>query len=110
MALGNALFVWTCATNTFAIPVVKHQADREHKVISTGPYAYVRHPMYSCLFVVFIGTSLMLGSLWGLPLTCLIESILAVRVIGEERVLHKNLPGYGGYCKRVRSRLVPFVW
>jgi len=96
--------------NSFAAPVVKLQAERAQRVISTGPYAYVRHPMYSGMMLFFAGLPLALGSWWGLAMAPLFLALFAVRIGIEERTLREGLPGYIDYAARVRYRLVPGVW
>jgi len=96
--------------NSFAAPVVKLQAERAQHVISTGPYAYVRHPMYSGMMLFFAGLPLALGSWWGLAMAPLFLALFAVRIDIEERTLREGLPGYIDYAARVRYRLVPGVW
>lgn len=96
--------------NSFAAPVVKLQAERAQHVISTGPYAYVRHPMYSGMMLFFAGLPLALGSWWGLAMAPLFLALFAVRIRIEERTLREGLPGYIDYAARVRYRLVPGVW
>lgn len=96
--------------NKFAASVVKIQRARGHKVIDTGPYQYVRHPMYAGLIFRNIGTPLLLGSWWGLyPATALIIFVV-VRILFEERTLSTGLEGYNGYIERVPYRLIPLVW
>jgi protein-S-isoprenylcysteine O-methyltransferase Ste14 len=97
-------------TNSFAAPVVKIQAERGHRVISDGPYAIVRHPMYSGALLLILGTPLLLGSWWGLALSPLLILLFAVRAVMEERTLMAELPGYADYAARVRYRLIPMVW
>lgn len=80
------------------------------KVISTGPYAIVRHPMYASASLYLFGTPLALGSSWGLVVFGAMLPFLLWRLVDEERFLAKNLPGYTEYQKRVRYRLIPFVW
>jgi protein-S-isoprenylcysteine O-methyltransferase Ste14 len=93
-------------TNTSAtIEIAENQ-----RVISTGPYAVVRHPMYASGSLYLLGTPLALGSYWGfLPIAAMMP-FLIWRLIDEERFLARNLPGYSEYQKRIRYRLVPFVW
>ena len=79
-------------------------------MVSTGPYAHVRHPMYAGAVLFFIGTPLLLGSWWGLAAAPLIAAVMAVRAVLEERVLADELPGYRRYAARVRYRLIPGVW
>jgi len=96
--------------NTFAAPVLKVQAERGHRVIDSGPYAFVRHPMYSGAVLYFVAIALMLGSLWGLALTPVFFVLFSIRAGLEERALTGGLPGYADYVARVRYRLVPGVW
>ena len=97
-------------TNTFAAPVVKIQAERGHRVVSDGPYAVVRHPMYGGTLLLIAGVPLLLGSWCGLAFAPLIVLLFAVRAVMEERMLMAELPGYTDYAARVRYRLVPYVW
>jgi protein-S-isoprenylcysteine O-methyltransferase Ste14 len=96
--------------NTFAVSVVKIQKARGHKVIDTGPYQYVRHPMYTGLIFRNIGTPLLLGSWWGLCQTSVIIVLVVVRLLFEERALSTGLDGYNRYIERVPYRLIPLVW
>ena len=96
--------------NRFAVPVVKVQAEREHTVISTGPYAYVRHPMYAGALGFLLGAPLLLGSWWGLAAALLLVLAMAIRAVLEERALTAELEGYADYAARVRYRLVPYLW
>jgi protein-S-isoprenylcysteine O-methyltransferase Ste14 len=79
-------------------------------VISTGPYAVVRHPMYAGALPLSVGTPLALGSWWGLLAVVLVLPALIWRLLDEEKFLKKNLAGYAEYAKRVRYRLMPLVW
>ncbi|MEC5408721.1 isoprenylcysteine carboxylmethyltransferase family protein [Paraburkholderia sp. MPAMCS5] len=96
--------------NSFAAPVVKIQTSRGHKVIDSGPYARVRHPMYAAALLFFVGTPLLLGSWWGLAFVPVMAGGLGWRAVREERVLAAALDGYPDYMKRVRFRFVPFIW
>lgn len=96
--------------NSFAAPVVKIQAERGHKVSDSGPYAYVRHPMYAWAIPFLVGTPLLLGSWFGFACVPVLIVGLAVRAVLEERVLCAQLDGYDEYAARVRYRFVPFVW
>jgi protein-S-isoprenylcysteine O-methyltransferase Ste14 len=96
--------------NKFAASVVKIQKARGHKVIDTGPYQYVRHPMYTGLILRSIGTPLLLGSWWGLCQTSVMVILVVVRLLFEERALSAGLEGYNRYIERVPYRLIPLVW
>ena len=104
------IFFLTVRVNSFAAPVVKIQTERGHKVVSDGPYAIVRHPMYAGALLLFAGTPLLLGSWWGLALAPVITVLLAARAVLEERTLARELDGYAEYAVRVRYRLIPLVW
>jgi protein-S-isoprenylcysteine O-methyltransferase Ste14 len=101
---------WVFQTNSFAAPVIKIQAERKQTVISTGPYAIVRHPMYAFAIWQFVGMPLMLGSWWGLAFVPPILAAVAVRTLGEEKMLRAELEGYDAYARRVRWRYAPGVW
>jgi protein-S-isoprenylcysteine O-methyltransferase Ste14 len=96
--------------NTFAAPVVKMQKERGQRVISTGLYGIVRHPMYSGGSLLFIGGPVLLGSIYGLVIGLLLTVMIAVRSLGEEEMLKHELDGYNEYMKKVKWRLVPFVF
>lgn len=100
----------TFRVNSFAAPVVKVQGERGQQVISTGPYAIVRHPLYAGAVLWMIGLPLLLGSWWGLPIGLAIVVMVAVRAVGEEQVLKRELAGYEAYMQKVRFRLLPGVW
>jgi protein-S-isoprenylcysteine O-methyltransferase Ste14 len=96
--------------NSFAAPVVRVQAERSQRVIDTGPYAIVRHPMYASAISYLLGIPLLLGSWWGLPVALLFIIGVSVRSVFEERLLARDLEGYAEYARRVRWRIVPYVW
>lgn len=99
---------WTFRENAFAAPVVKIQEGQ--KVIDTGPYAYVRHPMYTSALLFFVSLPLILGSWWGLLLAVPFILGVAWRAVHEEEALRAGLSGYDAYAARVRYRFVPMVW
>lgn len=84
--------------------------SHDQPVISTGPYHYVRHPMYAGSLVMFFGVPLAVGSLWALLPFAALVALIVVRLIEEERVLSAYLPGYADYCAHTRARLIPHVW
>lgn len=107
---SSAFIMWVFIVNTFAAAIVKVQSERGHHVISSGPYAYVRHPMYTGGVLFMIGASLLIGSWWGVAISPIFAILFAVRTRIEERTLTTGLPGYADYASRVRYRLVPGVW
>ena len=102
------LFMWVESVNKFAEPGVRVHA--EQKVINTGPYAIVRHPMYMGVPSFSVGTALALGSYWALVPAALLLPILVGRTAMEDRTLLEELAGYKQYASRVRYRLLPGVW
>ena len=100
----------TFRENSFGAPIVRIQAERGHKVISTGPYAIVRHPMYASAAVLLVGMALALNSAWGALAAVFMEFGLTLRIRGEERVLREGLPGYAEYTQRVHYKLIPLIW
>jgi len=115
--LGLALYVmgWWIMTlvmkvNPFAVPVVKSQQERHQRVVDTGVYAVVRHPMYSGFAPMAIGPALWLQSYAAALLAVIPIAVLAVRSVFEERFLKRELKGYEAYTRKVRYRLIPFVW
>jgi protein-S-isoprenylcysteine O-methyltransferase Ste14 len=96
--------------NTFAAPVVKMQKERGQTVISTGMYSVVRHPMYAGALLLFVASPLLLGSVWGLIMSLILIVMIAVRSIGEEAMLKQELEGYRDYVKKVKWRMIPFIF
>jgi protein-S-isoprenylcysteine O-methyltransferase Ste14 len=96
--------------NTFASPLVRIQAERRQQVISSGTYGLVRHPLYLAGILMFLGVPLLLGSLYGLFIGILMLVLLAFRIAGEEKMLVNELEGYADYRKKVKYRLIPFIW
>jgi protein-S-isoprenylcysteine O-methyltransferase Ste14 len=112
---GNAIFVLGYAfifvvfrENSFASSIIEVGAGQ--RVIDTGPYALVRHPMYVGAIVMFFATPIALGSLWGLVPALILAVAITWRLLDEEEYLARNLAGYGEYRARVRWRLVPGLW
>ena len=96
--------------NPYSSAVVRVQKERGQTVISTGPYSYVRHPMYTGGILFFLGTSLLLGSWSGVLCALAFTGLFAIRAILEERVLRKELEGYDAYMARVKYRFFPRIW
>jgi len=113
-ALGLVLSLYvvflTFRENAYLAPVVKLQEERGQSVVSTGPYWYVRHPMYSSMFLFFPATTLLLGSWRGLLLCLVLLGLLVWRTALEDRMLKNELAGYEEYAQSVRYRLIPRVW
>jgi protein-S-isoprenylcysteine O-methyltransferase Ste14 len=106
-----AILIWrVMSVNTFSSSMVRIQADRGHQVITTGPYRYVRHPMYVGVIVLLLSIPLVLGSWWATLPAVLIGILFVVRTVLEERTLKEGLHGYPAYMDRVRYRLLPGVW
>jgi protein-S-isoprenylcysteine O-methyltransferase Ste14 len=108
LVVGMYVVFRTFRENSFAGSTVRIEA--EQPVISSGPYGWVRHPMYVGCVIGFLATPVALGSLWGLVPAILKCVTLVVRLLYEEEFLARNLAGYDAYCERVRSRLIPYVW
>jgi protein-S-isoprenylcysteine O-methyltransferase Ste14 len=102
------LFYLVSKVNTYAAANIR--VEEGQKVISTGMYGFVRHPMYFAALFLLIGTPLALGSWWTLVLIPIFLPILIVRILNEEKVLVRDLPGYVEYQKKVTTRLTPFIW
>ena len=116
-AIGTVLLVLSIVLvfealreNTFAAPVVKMQKERGQTVVSTGMYGVVRHPMYAGALLLFVAGPLLLGSVWGLIVSLILIVTIAVRSIGEEAMLKQELEGYSDYMRRVKWRMIPFVF
>jgi len=104
------LFFLTFRENAYLSPAVRVQTEREHTVISTGPYRYVRHPMYATALLFLVSTTLLLGSWYGFILGLLLFVGVALRAVQEERTLRAELPGYDKYMAQVKYRFIPYVW
>ncbi|HEY2581619.1 MAG TPA: isoprenylcysteine carboxylmethyltransferase family protein, partial [Mucilaginibacter sp.] len=94
--------------NTFTSAII--EVSEEQTIISTGPYAIVRHPMYIGALILLLGIPIALGSWWGLFAIVPISAVIVWRLIDEEKFLLENLPGYQQYQQKVRYRLLPFIW
>ncbi|TMJ54400.1 MAG: isoprenylcysteine carboxylmethyltransferase family protein [Alphaproteobacteria bacterium] len=108
VALGWLGIFFVFKENSFSSATIELAVD--HRVISTGPYALVRHPMYATSLVMLLGIPIALGSWWGVLILAAIMPALIWRLLDEERFLVRNLPGYAAYQGRVRYRLLPLIW
>ena len=108
--LGAVLITWAMIVNRYFESTVRIQEDRDHEVVSTGPYKFVRHPGYLSGILWMSSIPLIIGSLYTLiPLT-LYSAMMILRTHLEDRTLRDELPGYAEYAERVRFRLIPWVW
>ena len=110
MVLSFYIMFLTFRENAYLAMVVKVQQERGQSVVSTGPYRYVRHPMYASTLLFFPGSALLLGSWWGLMFCTVLLGLLVWRIPLEERMLENGLDGYDEYERNVRYRLIPHVW
>jgi protein-S-isoprenylcysteine O-methyltransferase Ste14 len=108
VVLGFYIVFKVFCVNTFTSATV--EVNDQQTVISTGPYAFVRHPMYSGALIMMLGTPLALASWWGLLAFILMVAVIVIRLLEEEKFLLANLPGYAEYLARVKYRLMPSVW
>lgn len=104
------LLGWIMRENTYLAQVVKIDKQRGHQVITTGPYALVRHPMYSVIIILLFAVPVALGSRYALILAAFLTVLLIVRTYLEDCTLHDELEGYSEYAKQTRYRLVPGIW
>ncbi len=108
VAAGFAMIFGTFRENSHASAVVEVEVGQP--VVSTGPYGFVRHPMYAGAIVLFLATPVALGSLWALAPALALSATVVVRLLDEERYLTRRLSGYAAYQHQVRFRLVPGIW
>lgn len=106
--LGYVLCFFVMRENSYLSRTV--EVEEGQKVISTGPYSLVRHPMYIGVLLMFLFTPIALGSWWALIPFISLPVFLVLRILNEEKVLTKNLSGYEEYCKTVPFRLIPYIW
>ena len=102
------LFIPVCNANRFAASIIQVEAGQT--VADHGPYRLLRHPLYSVSLLLWLWLPLALGSFVALPVVALMVPILILRLLNEEKILRRDLPGYSEYCQRTRDRLVPSVW
>lgn len=105
---GFLFIFFVIKENTYASTIIK--VENEQRVITTGPYAIVRHPMYLGIILTLLFTPLALGSYWALIGFVLFIPVNILRIIDEEKVLLRDLPGYKEYCLKTRYRLIPLIW
>ena len=105
---GIFIYFLVLKENSYASRTIEVQEGQ--KVISTGPYSVVRHPMYSAVGIMYLFTPIALGSYWAIIPMLLIIPIIVLRILNEEEILKKDLPGYTEYVTKTRYRLIPFIW
>ena len=98
------------ADNTFLSPLVRVQRERNQQLVTTGVYAFVRHPMYLGALLMFLGAPLLMGSYVGVGVGLLMIVLMAVRAVGEEKMLLQEFADYAAYKRKVRYRFIPFLW
>jgi protein-S-isoprenylcysteine O-methyltransferase Ste14 len=107
---GNAVILWSMVVNPYSEKTVRIQTERGHHVITTGPYAIVRHPIYTGFILFFLNVPLILGSGWAFVPVTVACVVLIIRTIFEDRFLQNNLPGYNDYAQKTRYKLLPGIW
>ena len=110
ISLGYAFAAWALAENRFFSSVVRIQTDRGHVVCDSGPYRFVRHPGYAGNILALLGIVLALNSVWSLIPAAVASIIAVIRTVLEDRTLQEELPGYRDYARRVRYRLIPWIY
>jgi protein-S-isoprenylcysteine O-methyltransferase Ste14 len=108
--LGSLLFTWSMVSNKFFSTLVRLQTDRQHTVVTEGPYKFVRHPGYLGYITFTLATPIALGVFWGLIFSGIIAILLFVRTSLEDSTLKKELPGYAEYTENVKYKLIPLLW
>lgn len=109
IVLSGYIFVFLVfRENSYASRIIEVEKDQE--VITTGPYAIVRHPMYLGVLVMYLFTPLALGSYWALPFFLPLIPLLVSRLLNEEEMLLRELPGYKEYCQETRYHLIPLIY
>lgn len=108
VGLGYLFTLYVFKTNSFAARTV--EVEENQQLIDSGPYHWVRHPMYVGMLLMYLATPIALGSWWGLVACIPLPLGLVVRIVNEEKVLHRDLQGYTDYTHRTRWRLIPGIW
>jgi len=107
---GDAFALWAMVVNPYLEKAVRIQKERGHRVVTTGPYAFVRHPMYAGFIMLLAGVPLTLGSGYTFVPVGVVVLVLIIRTVFEDHMLIRDLPGYDDYARRIRHRLLPGIW
>lgn len=110
LVAGNAIILWSMVVNPYSEKIIRIQSERGHQIVTTGPYAVVRHPMYTGFILLFLSIPLILGSGWAFVPVIVACTVLIIRTIFEDRFLKKNLSGYKDYIQKTRYMLLPGIW
>lgn len=110
LIISSFLMLRAMIDNTFTSPLIRIQKERNQHVVSTGIYGFVRHPMYVGAIFMFLGVPMLLGSIYGILVGLVLTLLFIIRILGEEKMLEAELEGYKDYEKKVKYRLIPFVW
>lgn len=108
--LGSMLTTWAMVSNKFFSTMVRLQTERGHQVATGGPYRFVRHPGYVGFLITDLMVPLVLGSLYGLLVSAIVVALQIIRTYLEDKTLHAELDGYAEYSKKVRYKLLPYIW
>jgi protein-S-isoprenylcysteine O-methyltransferase Ste14 len=108
--LGSLIFTWSMVSNKFFSTMVRIQDERDHRVATEGPYKYVRHPGYFGYILMTLATPISLGSLYALSMAFIVCLIIVIRTVLEDKTLFAELIGYKEYSKKVKYKLIPFIW
>lgn len=106
--IGYLLFFLVLKENTYASRII--EVEKGQKVISTGPYAIIRHPMYVAVLMMYVLSPLALGSYWAVLAVLPLPVLVIFRIKSEEKILRDILPGYREYTQKVKYRLIPYIW
>jgi protein-S-isoprenylcysteine O-methyltransferase Ste14 len=110
LPMAMALITWVLVVNPHAESTVRIQSERGHVVVTSGPYRFVRHPMYVGAILLYSASALVLGSMWALAIAALIAALLICRAALEDGTLRRELPGYQEYTAQTQYRLIPGLW
>lgn len=108
--ISLGLSIWAMLANHFFSGLVRIKTDRGHQVVSSGPYAFIRHPGYASAVLTYLAAPLLLDSGWAFAGAALVLAVTALRTAREDRALQAELPGYAAYVQRVRFRWLPGIW